>query len=370
MARPIHKLSALAVTRANKFGYLSDGGGLYLRVGPTSAKSWVFRFKEQGRTHEMGLGPLHTVGLAEARQKALECRKLRLGHINPIEARRAGEARVQAAAAKQVTFRECAEQYIGTHRAGWTPNHAADWESSVRLYADPLFGDVPVAAIDLSLVLKALEPIWTTKTVTASRLRGRIETVLGWATTRGYRTGDNPARWKGHLENVLPEPGKVRRVEHHAALPYAEIGTFMIELRQRDTVGARALEFAILTAVRSGEAIEARWSEMNMVERLWSVPADRMKSDREHRVPLSNRAMAILGEMAELRANTYVFPGQRAGKPLNRSTSFLQVLHRMGCHNLTAHGFRSTFRDWAAERTSYPAEVAEMALAHRVGSAV
>lgn len=368
MARAIHKLSALAVNRAKAFGYYGDGGGLYLRVGPTGAKSWVFRFKEAGRAHEMGLGALHTIPLTDARELAYECRRNRLSGINPIEARRAGRDQAKLATAKAMSFREAAKQYLAAHRAGWrSPRHAAMWEASIDTYVNPVIGALPVAAIDLPLVMKVLEPLWNDKTETASRVRGRIEAVLGWATTRGYRTGDNPARWRGHLENLLPKPGKVKRVERFAAMPYAEIGAFMVELRQQKSIAARALEFAILTAARTGEVIGARWDEINMTERLWTVPAERMKAGREHRVPLSDAAMVVLDELRATPVDEYVFPG--VAGPLNHKT-LLRLLERMQRTDITVHGFRSTFRDWAAERTSFPAEVAEMALAHSVGSAV
>jgi integrase len=223
--------------------------------------------------------------------------------------------------------------------------------------------------VDVGLVMKAIEPIWTVKPETAGRVRGRIESILDWATTRGYRTGENPARWRGHLENLLPARSKVRRVEHYAALPYAAIGAFMAQLRQSDGPSARALAFLILTAARTGEVIGARWDEINVAERIWIVSADRMKAGREHRVPLSNAALAIVEKMAAIRAGEYVFPGGKAGRPMS-NMALLMLLRRMGRGDLTAHGFRSTFRDWAAERANFPAEVAEMALAHTVSDKV
>jgi integrase len=245
---------------------------LFLQVGVTGTKAWIFRWKEDGRQHVMGLGPLHTVSLAEAREKALECRKARLEGRDPIAERRAQRMAARIERAKAVTFKECAERYIAAHRAGWrNAKHADQWTATLVTYAGPVFGDVPVQAVDLGLVLKAVEPIWTTKPETASRVRGRIESVLGWATTRGYRAGDNPARWRGHLENLLPARSKVARVSHHAALPYAEIGTFVAELRSQEGVAARALEFVILTASRTGEAIGAHWDEVDLANRLWTA---------------------------------------------------------------------------------------------------
>src|SRR5262245_52036219 len=256
MARTIGKLSTMSVSRAKKRGYYADGGGLYLQVSSSGAKSWVFRFKNVGRLREMGLGPLHTIGLAEARQRAQDCRRARLDGLDPIETRRAQRMAARLDAAKAMTFKACAEQYIASHKAGWrNAKHAAQWAATLETYAYPFFGALPVPAVDVGLVLKAVEPIWSTKPETAGRVRGRIESILDWATAHGYRQGENPARWRGHLENLLPKRSKVRRVEHHAALPYGEIAAFMTELRQQEGVAARALEFAILTAARTGEVI-------------------------------------------------------------------------------------------------------------------
>jgi integrase len=368
MARTIGKLTALAVAKA-KPGYLSDGGGLYLRIGEGAAKSWVFRYRVDGKLHEMGLGPQHSVSLAEAREKALAQRKLRLAGSDPIAARKAARMITKLADASTMTFRQCAEAYIASHKAGWrNTKHAAQWPSTLATYVNPIFGDLPVQAIDVGLVMKTLRPIWETKTETASRVRGRIESVIDWATASGHRQGENPARWRGHLENLLPKKTKVRRVEHHAALPYAEIGGFMAEL-QEEGIAARALEFAILTAARTGEVIGARWGEINVGDRLWTVPGERMKAGKEHRIPLSDAALAVLEAMQMVRqAGDFVFPGGKARRPIG-NMAFL-LLRRMGRGDLTVHGFRSSFRDWAAERTRFPAEVAEMALAHTVSDKV
>ena len=370
MARTIGKLTALAVAQAKRRGYFGDGGGLFLQVSATGAKSWVFRFKEAGRLREMGLGPTHTISLAEARQKALECRKLRLDGLDPIERRRAIRRQAKLDAAKAISFEECATRYIDSHKAGWrNPKHAAQWPSTLATYVNAIFGDVPVQAVDVGLVMKALEPIWTEKPETAGRVRGRIESILDWATARGFRHGENPARWRGHLENLLPKKAKVRRVEHHAALPYAEIGGFMAELRRQQGIAACALQFALLTAARTGEVIGACWDEFDLAAGLWTVPAMRMKTGKEHRVPLSGSALAIVEGIAAIRQGDFVFPGGRTGRPLS-NMSMLAVLHRMGRGELTTHGFRSSFRDWVAERTNFPTEVAEMALAHAVGDKV
>jgi len=370
MARTIGKLTALAVDKSKRRGYYGDGGGLFLQVGVSGSKSWVFRFKEAGKLHEMGLGATHTIGLAEARERARECRRLRLDGIDPIEARKVARAQARLAAAKAVTFKNCAERYIASHQAGWRSlAHAAQWPSTLGRYVYPVFGSLPVQAIDVGLVLKALEPIWTAKPETAGRVRGRIESVLDWATSRGYRQGDNPARWRGHLENLLPTKSKVRRVKHHAALPYAEIGEFIAQLKQQEGVAAQALEFTILTAGRTGEVIGSRWSALSLAERLWTIPAERMKAGKEHRVPLSDAARAILEQMQAIRQDDFVFPGGKTKRPIS-NMAMAMTLRRMGRDDLTVHGFRSTFRDWAAERTDFPSEVAEMALAHAVGDKV
>jgi len=293
-----------------------------------------------------------------------------LDGADPLATRRAGRDQARLDAAKGMTFAACAERYIAAHKTGWrNPKHAAQWPATLATYVNPIFGDLPVQAIDVGLVMKAIEPIWAVKPETASRVRGRIESVLDWATARGYRQGANPARWKGHLDNLLPKKTKVRRVEHHAALPYVDIAEFMVELRRQAGIAARALEFAILTAARTGEVIGAQWDEVDLVARLWTIPAGRMKAGKEHRVPLSDAAVAILEQMREARHGEFVFPGTKAGRSLS-NMSMLMTLRRMNRGSLTAHGFRSSFRDWAAERTSFPAEVAEMALAHTVADKV
>jgi integrase len=373
MARAIEKLTALRVEKEKRPGIYGDGGGLYLRVTGEGAKNWVFRFMLNGRARWMGMGPLHTVSLAEARKRAGEHRLRRHDGIDPIEARRTERLKSRLEAAKAITFKQCSEDYIKAHRAGWrNGKHAAQWEATLATYAEPVIGNLSVQAIDTGLVLKVLEPIWTTKPETATRVRGRLEKILDFAKGRGYRApGENPARWRGHLDSMLPARGKVRKVEHHAALPYSELPGFLIGLREQEGVAARALEFTILTAARTGEVIGARWSEIDLINTTWTVPARRMKAGREHRVPLSARALAILGEMqAHCSADDgFVFPGGKPGKPLSNMV-FLMLLRRMGRGDLTAHGFRSTFRDWVAERTNFPAEVAEMALAHAVESKV
>src|SRR5262245_25959218 len=298
MARTIGRLTALKVDKAKRAGMYADGGGLYLRVTHSGTKNWVFRFMLNGRPRWMGVGPLHTIGLAEARNRAAGFRLQRHDGIDPIEKRRAEKLKARFDAAKAVTFNECAARYIASHRAGWrNPKHAAQWQATVATYAEPVIGGLSVHAIDTALVLKVLEPIWTAKPETAGRVRGRVEVILDWAKVRGYRVGENPARWRGHLDKLLPARGKVRRVEHHAALPYAELPGFLVKLREQEGIAARALEFAILTAARTGEIIGARWNEIDLLNKTWTIPAARMKAGREHKVPLSPRALAILEEM-------------------------------------------------------------------------
>jgi integrase len=353
-------------------GMYADGAGLYLQVTSKGAKSWIYRFSLHGKPREMGLGSLTAVGLADARSKAAACRTLRQDGVDPIEARRAQHAQAALDAAKAITFKEAAERYIGVHRAGWkAAKHPKLWENTLATYAYPVIGKVSVQAVDTSLVLKILEPIWSTKPETAGRVRGRIEAIMDWAKSRGIRQGENPARWRGHLQYQLPARSKVRRVKHHAALPYAELPEFMVTLREQEGIGARALEFAILTAARTGEIIGATKGEADAAEKLWTVPAVRMKAGREHRVPLSSRALAILQEMTDPRngENTFIFPGGKRGRPLS-NMAMATVLRRMDRDDITVHGFRSTFRDWAAECANYPNEVVEMALAHAVSDKV
>ena len=272
-------------------GLYSDGGGLYLQVGPSGSKSWILRFMLHGRARAMGLGPVHTISLAEARELALECRKLLLQGKDPIEERAARIGKVRRTDA--FSFMECANHYVEAHSAGWkNVKHGAQWHATLATYAEPVFGDRPVAEIDLGMVMRVLEPIWATKTETASRVRGRIESVLDWAAVRGFRTGDNPARWRGHLEALLPARTKVRKVRHHPALPYDELPAFMQELKQQAGSAAAALQFTILTAARTGEVIGATWKEVDLDMKLWVVPAERMKMNKEHRVPLTEATMA------------------------------------------------------------------------------
>jgi integrase len=368
----INRLTALKVDRTRDPGLHHDGAGLYLQVTAGKdgvTKSWLYRFVLDSRERRMGLGSLNDVSLVEARENAANARKQVKEGKDPIEERRVLRSVAVLAKAKAMTFDQCRDAYISSHRSGWRNiKHTWQWSASLKKYVTPIFGDVPVQYVDVALVTKALEPIWATIPETASRLRGRIEVILDWAKVRGLRTGENPARWRGHLDHLLPRRSKVRKVEHHAALPYAEIGSFMTLLRERGAIAARALEFAILTAGRTGEVLGARWDEIDIDPRVWIVPADRMKAGKEHRVPLSAPAIAVLNVMRKVRQNDYIFPGDRHTTLSN--TSMLMLLRRMGRDDLTVHGFRSSFRDWAAERTNFPSEVAEMALAHSVSNKV
>jgi integrase len=378
MARAIERLTAQRVERFKNAeepqpGMYADGAGLYLRVTPDGAKSWVLRYMLDRRPRWMGLGPLSLYGLADARTRALDARRKRHDGIDPIEARRAERTRQRLDAAKAITFKQCAESYIASHRAGWrNEKHRYQWTATLEQFVYPTIGEFPVQAVDIGLVLKVLEPIWTTKPETASRVRQRIENILDSAKARGYRDGENPARWRGHLDKLLPARSRVREVEHLAALPYAELPVFLVNLRAREAIAARALEFLILTAARTGEVIGARWSEIDLLDKTWTVPAGQMKARREHRVPLSPRALTILQEMQKARqgdGNAYVFPGPKRGRPLS-NMAFLMLLRRMELDDLTVHGFRATFKTWASERTSVQNEIAEAALAHIVGDKV
>jgi len=372
------KISAVEVAKAKGPAVLHDGGGLYLRISRTGAKSWVFRYQLDGKRRDMGLGPYPDISLAEARGRASEHRKLRHDGIDPLEAREAQRQAQRLCVARGRTFREVAEEFINRNEAGWrNGKHRQQWRSTLDTYVYPVFGELPVAAIDNGLVVQALDPIWATKPETASRVRGRIEAVLDAATVRGFRQGPNPAQWKGNLAHILPARGKVQKVVHHAALPINEMPEFLATLRRRDGMAARALEFAILTAGRTGEVLGARWREIDLAAKVWTVPAERMKAGREHRVPLSDACIAVLDQVRPLALmkdgmpdlSAPVFPGPRRALPMSNMT-MLMLLRRMSRDDLTAHGFRSTFSDWAAERTAYPREVVEMALAHTIGNKV
>ena len=361
-------LTDTGVKSEKRPGRYGDGGGLWLQVGPTGGKSWLHRYMLHGRAREMGLGAYPVVKLAEARDLVLENRRLLLQGKDPLDERQRARQQAKLATANTITFRTCAERYIAAHEPSWrNDKHRWQWSRTLEMYVYPVLGDLPVADIDTGLVMQALEPIWNDVPETASRVRGRIESILDWAAARGYRQGDNPARWRGHLQKLLPAKTKVRAVKHHSRLPYEQLGDFMAGLRHREGVAARALEFAILTASRTGEVIGAKWSEIDLSKGLWVVPAERMKAGKEHRVPLSDGSLALLEALP--REGDYVFVGAKKGDPLS-NMSLLAVLKRMGRGELTTHGFRSTFSDWCAEQTAYPSEVREMALAHTVSDKV
>lgn len=373
MPKKAKELGPLDVKRIVEPGLHAVGGvaGLHLQVLPSGGKSWLLRIVIGGKRREVGLGGFPDVPLALAREKAREVRETVQQGRDPIAERAAARSALAAQRGAEITFDECAEKFIAAKSAEWrSAKHAAQWTATLTTYASPVLGTMQVRDIELAHIVKVLEKddFWTAKTETASRVRGRIESVLDWATVRGYRKGENPARWKGHLDKVLPAPKKVAKVEHHAALPVDEIGAFMRDLRQREGIAARALEVLILTATRSGELRGMTWAEVNLDEAVWIVPAARMKAKREHRVPLSVRVIEVLRGLPVV-AGGLVFPGMREGSPLSDMT-LTAVLRRMGRGDLTAHGFRSTFRDWAAERTNYPRDVAEMALAHTIGDKV
>jgi integrase len=372
------KISAMEVAKAKGPAVLHDGGGLYLRVSPTGAKSWVFRFQLDGKRRDMGLGPYPDISLAEARRRATEHRKLRHDGIDPLEAKKAERKAQRLSVARSRTFRETAEEFVSRNEASWrNAKHRQQWRSTLGTYVYPVLGELPVAAIDVGLIVQVLDPIWSDKPETASRVRGRIEAVLDAATVRGFRQGPNPAQWKGNLAHVLPARARVRKVTHLAALPFDEMQGFLMALRGREGMAARALEFAIFTAARTDEVLGAPWDEVDLDAKVWAIPAERMKGGREHRVPLSEAALAVLEQVRPLALkrdgqpdpSAPVFPGPRRALPMSNMT-MLMLLRRMKRNDLTVHGFRSTFSDWAAERTAYPREVVEMALAHAVENKV
>jgi integrase len=360
-------LTARGVKTKKKPGLYGDGGNLFLKVDDGGSKSWLFKHQVNGKARKYGLGPVHTVSLSDARQRAEAVRRLLLDGIDPKEARRAEEEAAAIAEARSISFDSAVAQYIESHKAGWkSDKHAKQWQATLTAYASPVFGKLPVSAVDTGLVMRVLQPIWSTKTETASRVRGRIESVLSWAKVQGYRSGENPALWRGHLDHLLPARRKVRKVTHHAALPCAELPAFMRALRRRYGIAALALEFAILTATRTSETLNAAWAEFDLAHKLWIIPAKRMKADSEHRVPLCDRAIAIVEEMKTVRSGDYVFPGAKRRRPLS-NMAMLVTLRRMERGDLTTHGFRATFKTWAAEKTSFQREVIEAALAHVIG---
>jgi len=378
MPKQAKALGALAVKNLSEPGlhFVGEVPGLALQVLPSGARTWILRLTIGDKRRDMGLGGYPEVPLADARTLARQARqKVREG-IDPIEQRKAARSALLSANAKVMTFKSAAEAFIADQRAAWkNPKHRAQWEGTLRAYAYPTLGELSVADVGLAHVLDVLRPIWTAKPETASRLRGRIEAVLDWSTASGYREGLNPARWRGHLDKLLAKPSKLKaeknrqagRDGHHAAMVVAEIASFMARLRAAEGGAARALEFAILTAARSGEVRGATWSEIDQAAGIWTIPANRMKAGKEHRVPLSKAALALLASLPRMAGNNLIFPAPRGSAFSDMAMT--KVLRRMNV-SVTAHGFRSTFRDWVSERTSYPGDMAEMALAHAIGSKV
>lgn len=363
MARFRDRLTTRTVASKHAPGRYADGAGLYLLVTKRGARAWVFRYTDPttGKLRDKGLGPAADVSLKLARDKAHACRLQLLDGIDPIEAKREQRRKARTERARRLTFWDCADRYIAAHRAGWrNEKHAAQWQATLHTYCG-LIGPLPVDAIDTGLVIRCLEPHWSTKPETMTRVRQRIESVLDWATVRKLRSGDNPARWRGHLDKLLPTRSKVQRVQHRAALPYADAAEFMVALRARNGFGARCLEFQVLTASRPGEAAGAQWAEFDLDASTWTVPGERMKGGVAHRVPLAPDVVAMLRGLPRVDDN--VFPGIR-GRPITTAAG-LKLLHELQ-PGITAHGFRSTFRDWAGDCTAHPREIIEEALAHRI----
>lgn len=370
VARKAKELSPLAVGRLKEAGHHAVGGvaGLYLYVSDSGARSWVLRVLVAGKRRHMGLGGFPDVPLVQAKEKARAAREAISQGVDPIQQRKAAADQLRASAVAEKTFQQAAEAFIESHGDSWkNDKHRAQWSRTLETYAYPVMGNLSVRDIGQEHVLRVLEPIWKTKTETASRLRGRIESVLAWATVRKYRAGENPARWKGHLDKLLPAPSKIQKTEHHRALPVSAMPAFMAELREREGMSARALEFLILCASRSGEVRGAVWSEIDLENKVWTIPPERMKAGREHRVPLAARAVDLLKALPRIKGIDLVFPAPRGGV---LSDMTLTALMRRMNSDAVPHGFRSSFRDWAGECTNYPRDVAEQALAHTLESKV
>lgn len=390
MSRQLNKLTSLKI-KAAKYGYHGDGGGLYLQVTKDGAKTWVYRYERSGIRREIGLGGIATVSLADARVAAGNCRSQLQAGIDPYTSKKDAAASARLEAAKSLTFAEAASKFIELNKSGWkNEKHAAQWASTISTYANPVFGKVAVKDVDTGLVLKAIESLWIEKTETASRVRGRVEKILDWATVRGYRTGENPARWKSHLDQVLPAPAKVKGGKKQPALPFTQMNEFALDLRKVCGKSATALEITILTALRTNAVINADWSEIDFENRIWTIPASRMKGDRnkteEFVVPLSNRVVELFQKTPESKRHGLIFPGTKHGKPISQA-ALLKCVQDMnekrtdnglprwvdpkqGNRDIVPHGFRSTFRDWAAEMTNTQNHVVEMALQHTIGNQV
>jgi len=350
-------LTNVKIESLSKPGKYIDANGLYLSIARSLSKSWIYRYQIGGKRREMGLGPCDQVSLKEAREKAADARKAQNKGLDPK-----AERDKMKSSSSTMTFDQCAEAYINSHEDSWkNAKHVSQWRNTLRTYAAPIIGSLPVDQVDTSLVLQIIEPIWKTKTETASRVRGRIESVISWAMVKGYHPGPNPALWRGHIDQLLPKRSKVQPVKHHTSMPYNEIQHFMAKLKTKDSVSARALEFTILTAVRTNEVLNAQWSEIDFDKKIWTIPAERMKAKREHRVPLPDQAITLLINLP--RINDFIF-SVRSDKPMSNMSMLTFLKNHMNHPSLTVHGFRATFRDWAAEVSSFPRELAESALAH------
>ena len=358
------KLTAKQIENLKKPGPYEDGDGLRLIIKGGGAKSWVLRYQFQNVRRDLGLGGYRKTSLGEARKKASEMHGLISKGIDPLEQKQSEKRAKQEARAKTRTFRDCALEYIEAHRSGWkNTKHAQQWINTLETYAFPVIGKKSIGSVNTEDVLEILKPIWSTKPETASRVRSRIELVLDAAKAKRLRSGENPALWRGHLDKLLPKSTKVKAVKHHPAMPWSELPAFMQDLAKIDGLAARALEFTIFTACRSSEVLGATWNEIDVGNCVWIIPAERMKAEQEHRVPLSDAAMGVFVNLPYER--NYLFPGMKKGRPLS-NVSMLKVLERMQKDRYTVHGFRSTFRDWAAENTNAPRELCEQALAHRI----
>jgi len=377
MGRAVNQLSDKWIKKPDiPPGLYADGNGLYLQVSSFNTKAWIFRFMLSGRARKMGLGDLEQVSLKDARKLAQAQRLIVIEGRDPIEERKARKlalvAEREAQKAKATTFKQAAEAYIKANQAGWkSAKHASQWEATLETYAYPTIGSLPVALVDRNHVMKILEPIWTTKTETASRVRGRIEKILDRAKAMGLRDGENPARWTGHLDQLLPRKSQVAPVEHFAALPYKQLPAFMAKLRKRDGISARALEFTILNITRTANTIGAKWSQIDASEKTWTIPGELMKGKKgkrrpDHVIPLSDRSLAILADLP--REGEFIFPGAKEGAGLS-NMAMAETLKEMGV-DVTVHGFRSTFKDWASEQTAYANELTEMAMAHIISDKV
>ena len=360
--KAIEKLSALKVKSLAKRGRYNDGGGLYLQVAKGGSKQWIFRYQRDGRARQMGLGSAEVISLSDARKRARAAQALLADGNDPIDRRRAQRQQAREKA-RGLTFEMAAERYIKAHAPGWkNPVHRRQWPSTLKRYVFPEFGHCPVDQVDTARVLRVLEPIWTEKPETASRVRGRIEMILDWAKAHGLRRGDNPARLRGHLDKLLPKHAAIKKVRHQPALPYRDMPLFYSELSEREGVAAEALTFTILTAARTSEVTGAKLSEFDLERAVWTIPAERMKARREHRVALSEPALDIVSHALIDDSEGFVFVGAELGRSLS-NMAMLKLVKSIR-PDITVHGFRSTFRDWTRETTNFPREVAEAALAH------